>query len=184
MSSHKIGRFCLLISDDNISLKSKCSLFRIECFLRVYFLFLAWVYIRWFYIFKTCTPACMRYFKCSTAGMGGYKHLPTGAWPGQQSKQRLRQVRIPQQLGGTQMSHTSQNPLPCQWLALTATSRKPPAWPKGREKQKWKHRCIGSHWPLRCWVTLSRLDFINNINHSLIKHHVKNECCKMKQWSC
>lgn len=72
-------------------------------------------------------------FKCSTAGMKGYKHLPTGAWPGQQNKQRLLQVRIPQQLGGTQMSHTSQNPPPCWWLAPTTTSRTQPTLPRERE---------------------------------------------------
>lgn len=67
------------------------------------------------------------------------KDSPTRAWPGQQSKQRLLQVWIPQQREGTRMSHTSQNPPPCRSLAPAKTSRKQPTLPeRGRIKGWWK----------------------------------------------
>lgn len=139
ISNHEEGRFCSfsfrcwhLFEKQVLSFLFEKQVFSLCAFP----VFCLSVYCMFF--FKICTPACISYVKCSTAGMRGDKHLPIGASPGQQSKQRLLQVRIPQQLGGTQMSHTSQNPLPCRWLAPTTTSRKQPTLPREREEQTLK----------------------------------------------
>lgn len=55
--------------------------------------------------------------------------LPIEALQGQQSKQKLPQVRIPQPQEGMQMNRISQNPLPCRLQEPVMTSKKQPTLP-------------------------------------------------------
>lgn len=52
--------------------------------------------------------------------------LPIEALQGQQSKQKLPQVRIPLRQEEMQMNRTSQNPPPCRLLEPVMTSKKQP----------------------------------------------------------
>lgn len=65
------------------------------------------------------------------------RFLPEGAWPGQHSKRRQLQARIPQPQAERRMSRTSQNPLPCRSPVPAMTNRKQPTLPdRGKKREK------------------------------------------------